>query len=64
MGGRHRHSSTEDNATSFSKPDTVLNVAYLNEPNVNPAVNRTKTVAVAANTEAGNEVTISKLAKR
>ena len=50
--GIHRHSSTEDNATSFSKPDTVLNVAYLNKPSVDPAANRTKAVAVVANTEA------------
>ena len=52
VGGLHRHSSTEDNATSFSKPDTVLNVAYLNEPSIDPAENRPKTVAVVANTEA------------
>ena len=48
----HCHSSTEDNTPSFSKPDTVLNVAYLNRPSVDPASNRTKTVVMAANTEA------------
>jgi hypothetical protein len=37
---------------SFSKPDTILNVAYLNKPSVDPAANRTTTVAAAANTEA------------
>ena len=52
VGALHLHSSTDDNATSFSKPDTVLNVAYLNRPSVDPAANRTKTVAMAANTEA------------
>ena len=52
VGGLHRHSSTEDNAMSFSKPDTILNVAYLNKPSVDPAANRTKAVAVVANTEA------------
>ena len=52
VGALHRHSLTEDNATSFSKPDTVLNVAYLNRPSVDPASNRTKTVVMAANTEA------------
>ena len=36
----------------FSKPDTILNVAYLNRPSVDPAANRTKAVAVVANTEA------------
>ena len=52
VGRLHRHSSTEDNAMSFSKPDTILNVAYLNKPSVDPAANRTKAVAVVANTEA------------
>jgi len=52
VGGLHRHPSTEDNARSFSKPDPVLNVAYLNRPSVDPAANRTKTIAMAANTEA------------
>ena len=52
VGGLHRNLSTEDNATSISKPDTVLNIAYLNKPSVDPAANRTKTVAAAANTEA------------
>ena len=37
---------------SFSKPDTILNVAYMNKPSVDPAANRTKAVAVVANTEA------------
>ena len=52
VGGLHRHSSTEDNAMSFSKPDTILNVVYLNKPSVDPAANRTTTVAVVTNTEA------------
>ena len=52
VGALHCHSSTEDNNTSFSKPDTVLNVAYLNRPSIDPASNRTKTVVMAANTEA------------
>ena len=52
VGGLHRHSSTEDNATSISKPDTILNVAYLNRPSVDPTANRTKAVAMAANNEA------------
>ena len=37
---------------SFSKPDTILNVAYLNKPSVDPVAKRTKAVAVVANTEA------------
>ena len=37
---------------SFSKPDTILNVAYLNKPSIDPVANRTKAVAVVANTEA------------
>ena len=52
VGRIHCHSSTEDNATSFSKPDTVINVDYLNKPSFDPSANRTKTVAVATNTEA------------
>ena len=52
VGALHHHSSTEDNTTSLSKPDTALNVAYLNRPSVDPASNRTKTVVMAANTEA------------
>ena len=48
----HRHSSTEDNSMSFSKPDTILNVAYLNKPSIDPVANRTKAVAVVANKEA------------
>ena len=42
MGGLHSHSSTEDNATSFSNQI---------KPSVDLAANRTKTVAVVANTE-------------
>ena len=52
VGRLHRHSSTEDNAMSFSKPDTILKVAYLNKPSVDPVANRTKAVAVVTNTEA------------
>ena len=52
VGKLHRHSSTEDNSMSFSKPDTILNVAYLNKPIVDPVAKRTKAVAVVANTEA------------
>ena len=52
VGRLHRHSSTEDNSMSLSKPDTILNVAYLNKPSVDPVANRTKAVAVVANTEA------------
>ena len=37
---------------SFSKPDTILNVAYLNKPSGDPVANRTRAVAVVANTEA------------
>ena len=52
VGKLHRHSSTEDNSMSFSKPDTILNVAYLNMPSVDPVAKRTKAVVVVANTDA------------
>ena len=60
VGGLHRQLSTEDNATSCSKPDTVLKVDYLNKSSVDPAAGRTKTDAVAANTE----VTTSEFTKQ
>ena len=60
VGGLHRQLSTEDNATSLPKPDTVLKVDYLNKSSVDPAAGRTKTVAVAANTE----VTTSEFTKQ
>ena len=37
---------------NYTVTDTILNVAYLNKPIVDPVAKRTKAVAVVANTEA------------